>query len=108
MSLLADYHKEQGIKGVIESDSGFITYSIQGEECYIGDIYVIPEKRRSKLAVSLADQVAHIAKAKGCKILSGSVIPQANNPTRSIQMLISYGMKLLRAEPNIIWFVKEL
>lgn len=108
MSLLSDYHKEQGLRHVIESESGFVIYQFLGEECYILDAYVVPDKRRTGLCFQMADQVAEHAKSRGCKYLTASAIPQANNPTRSIQTFISYGMKLIRAESTAIYFGKEI
>ncbi len=108
MSLYKDYIKERENRECIESEDGFITYKIYGIECYIIDIYVVPEKRISAIGRNMADQVAEIAKEQGCKVLSGSVVPSANNSTESIKILISYGFKLIKSEPNMIWFAKEI
>ncbi len=108
MSLFADYHKELGLKHVIESESGFCTYYFVGKECYIEDIYVVPEQRRSKYASTLADLVVNRAKDHGCTVLTGSAIPQANNFKTSQKMLLAYGFKFLRETPTVQYYFKEI
>lgn len=108
MSLYANYVKEREGKEILESEHGFATYQIAGPECYIKDIYIVPEMRTSGLAGKMADEIAVIAKEKGCKFLSGSVCPTANESTTSLRVLLSYGFKLAKSEVNLIWMVKEL
>ena len=108
MSLYKDYIKERENRECIESEDGFITYKFFGTECYIIDLYVIPSKRKSSIASQMADQVERIAKDRGCKVLTGSVCPSTNNSTQSIQVLISYGFKLIKSEHDLICFAKEI
>ena len=109
MSLLSDYHKELGIKYVIESDSGFMTYYfVLPDECYIEDVYVIPEKRRGRTCFDMADKVSEHAKSVGCKYLTGSVVLIANNAESSYKMQISYGFRVLRKEAKAIFMIKDL
>lgn len=108
MSMYADYVNERGVKRIEETQNGFATYLITGQECYIEDIYVRPEARKSHVASALADSIAEKAKLQGCRYLTGSVVPTANGSTDSCIVLLSYGFKLLRSESNVIWFVKEI
>lgn len=108
MSLYAAYCAETGVKHILEYEYGFATYHLLGPECYIEDIYVIPEQRKSGGASNLAKQVEDIAKAKGCKALLGSVNTKIKDPTTSMKVLLAYGFKFLRADQNGIWFRKEL
>lgn len=108
MSLFSDYHKELGIKQVIESEHGFILYSILGNDCYIEDVYVVPEQRKSRVCWEMADKVVEEAKSKGCKLLIGTVIPTANNSTTSLKMLLSYGFKPRGQNNQAIIFTKEI
>lgn len=109
MSLLSDYHKELGIKKVIESDHGFLVYYfVLPDECYLEDVYVIPEKRKSGLCFQMFDQAAKQAKDLGCKYLTGSIIPSSNNAESSAQMQLKYGFRFLRKGPNVIYMIKDL
>lgn len=108
MSLFAEYLKERTSVQIIEKETGFITYSIVGEECYIQDLYVVPQFRKQHIATSFADEVEDVARREGCKILAGSVSPQAKNATESLKVLIAYGMTLHSSTENLIIFKKEI
>lgn len=108
MSLYSDYLAETGQRGIVESDSGFATYQIAGVECYIVDIYIKPEHRKSGQASNLANQITEIAKAQGCKYLTGTTNTSFKDPTSSMKTLLSYGFRFLKQEPSLIWFVKEI
>lgn len=108
MSLYSDYLNDRGDLNIIEDARSFATYRVIGDECYIQDIYVSPDLRETGLASKLADQIVEIAKNKNCKYLTGSVNTSIKDPTRSIKVLLAYGFKLLRSEPAIIWFVKNI
>ena len=116
MSLYGHYIKEREAFEMVYSykskqdsnPTGFATYKITGNECYIRDIYVDPLFRQSGAAKQMADQIADIAKHEGCMYLIGSVSPSAYNSHDSMIVLLHYGFKLLRCEFNLIYFVKEL
>lgn len=110
MSLFADYIKEREGKNVIENDHGFASYSINKQTgvCYVQDIYVIPEKRSSGLALQMVNHIVEIAKRDGCKHLMGSVAPSAKNSQNSLRLLIEYGLRLHSSHDNIIFFIKDL
>ncbi len=104
----ASYVRELDNIEVYETIEGFAFYKIKGDECYIQDIYVHPEYRESHSATKIADHIADLAKNSGCKYLTGSVRPNANNSTRSAQVLIGYGMRLHSSINNLIYFIKDL
>ena len=104
MSLYAQYIKERENKDIVETDEGFATYQIYGDECYIADIYVIPGARKTGLASQLANQIKGLAKSSGCKILTGSVCLDANNAVASMNVLYAYGMKVHSIKGNMIYF----
>lgn len=106
--LYADYIKEREDFECVHDENGFATYKISGTECYIRDIYVKPELRKSNIASEYADKIAEIAKSKGCTHLTGTVAPSANGATASTQVLIAYGFKILRSTSDLIIFMKEI
>jgi len=108
MSLYAEYRKERGEAEIIEKENGFASYSIGGDECYIQDIYVRKAFRKTNLATQMANEIAEIAKQKHCKYLIGSVVSGTESDTRSLQVLLAYGMKLHGVSGNIIYMVKDL
>lgn len=107
-SLYGQYIKERLNKDIIETDKGFATYYFVNDSCYIEDIYIKSEFRKSNEASKLADQISIIAKEKGYKKLCGSVVPSSNNSTESLKVLLAYGFKLDSSVNNFIIMVKEL
>lgn len=107
-SLYGQYILEREGKLIVEDADGFASFAIFNEDCYLENIYVVPEKRRSGHASILADRVSEIAKNKGCKRLIGSVRPSANGSTESMKALLAYGFKLLSASQDAIFFEKGL
>lgn len=108
MSLYADYINERTGKEIVESDKGFATYYFHKDGCYIEDIYVQPDYRKSGEASNMANKIAEIAKSKGINKLYGTVCPSANNSTDSLKVLLAYGFKLDSSISNLIALVKEI
>jgi len=108
MHKLAQYIKEREGFDSIVTDNGFASYLISGEECYIKDIWVSPDYRKSNIAASMADQIAEHAKLMCCKYLTGTVCPTTNNSTESVKVLLAYGFKLHSSINNGIYFRKDL
>lgn len=108
MSLYAEYIKERLDLEIIELEHGYATYKFIPEGCYIEDIYVRPDFRRTHLATELADQIASIAKARGCTKLFGTVAPNTRGATSSLKTLLGYGMTLLNSSPQLIVFSKDI
>ena len=108
MSLYSKYVEERLGKCVYETSLGFATYIIKGEECYIEDIFVLDEARKTGHAAWIADKITEIAKNEGCTYLTGSVVPSANGSTTSLKVLLAYGFKLHSCKENFIIFTKEI
>ena len=104
----SDYFREREGFETIETDKGMATYRIIGEECYIKDIFVPKEHRRSGEAFKIGDLISEIAKINGCKFISGSVVPSLNGSSESMMGLLKYGFKLHESRPDFIVLVKEL
>lgn len=103
-----DYVKEREGLETLEADYGFAMYRIVGNELYCKEIYIKPEFRRQKKAFDMGDSLCLIGKMKGCEWFTGSVCPSTNGAHESMLALIKYGMKLLKAEQNMIYFIKRI
>lgn len=109
MSLYGKYIKEQANRDIIESDFGFVTYLyLKNNQVYIVDIYVLPEKRRSKYASRLADAVCDEARLKGCTHVLGSADTRSPTFENSLKTLEGYGMKVYKVENSMVYYIKEL
>jgi len=103
-----DYLKERLNQDHMEFDSGFIVYSIEGRDCYIHEIYVKPEARRSDVATAMVGAVEYEAALHGCTKLWGNVIVDTNGPEAALAFHLSMGAKIASAKDNIIVTYKEL
>ncbi len=108
MSLYSEYILEREGKLIVECEEGFATYLIDGENCYIVDLYVRPAARKSGLAAKMADEIADRARALDCKWLLGTVNPATQGATTSLKVLLAYGMELAGIKDNLIWFSQKL
>lgn len=109
MSLYADYIQERTNDYIIEDETGFATYRFLNEKSvYIIDIYVRPDVRTSKLASKMANEIAEIAKHKGCTEMFGTVVPSAKGSDTSIKVLQGYGMRLHNSSNDLIVFKKDI
>lgn len=105
------YIAEREGRDIIEDEFGFATYIMNADdgECYIVDIYVVPEMRKAGIASKYADTIAEIARLNGCDVLSGSVDPTCENATDSLKVLLGYGMNLVFiGRDGLIYFKKDL
>lgn len=108
MGLYADYLKERDGLETLSTEQGFAVYKFRGNECYIQDIYVVPKYRSLKVASSLANEIAKIAKKAGYHILTGSIDSRANGAKTSIKGLEAYGMKPYTTIGFMTYYAKEL
>jgi ribosomal protein S18 acetylase RimI-like enzyme len=102
------YFKEREGFETIENEIGLAAYRINGEECYIKEIYVLPEFRKSHAGSGLADSIVKIAKDKGCRMLTGSVVPSTVGASVSMMAMLKYGFKIHSAQNDFIVMSKEI
>lgn len=108
MSLYKDYQSELEQKPVIETETGFIQYGFHGTDCYIENVYVKPEFRRTKEGSKLLNLVIDDAKSKRCLRLFGSVVPNRNGATTSLKIQLALGFCLFSASENFVLLMKEI
>jgi predicted GNAT superfamily acetyltransferase len=108
MSLYAQYVAEKDGMSVLEKEHGFAVFRVQSDTVYLRDIFVVEAKRKTHLAKEMADEVAEIARRKGCKYMTGTVNPNLPSATNSILVLAAYGMNLISANQDALLFGKEI
>lgn len=109
MSMYARYLTERTQDHILETEQGFATYRFTDEKtCYIVDIFVEKDFRKSGVASDIADQIVGIAKKRGCTSLLGTVVPSARGSTASLKVLLGYGMSLDSSGPDFIVFRKDI
>jgi ribosomal protein S18 acetylase RimI-like enzyme len=108
-SLYAEYIAEREDKEIIETDKGFATFKIfDNKECYLQDIYIIPECRKTGLATEMTDKIVEMAKEKGCNTLVGSVCVDDKYATRNMKVFLAYGMQIYKTAGTMIFLKKDI
>lgn len=110
IEMFHNYSEERGFgpRLLHAEGTGFVTYHLNDSECYIENIYVVPEKRKSHEAVKMANEVAQIAKFYGIKLLTGSVNLKDKNKKRNMEVLLAYGMTPVANTEEMTYFSKEI
>lgn len=108
LSNYGQYIKERENLDILENENGFFTYKINGNECYIKDIFILKDARRSGVATSMAEEISKIAKENGCTFLTGTCVPSTNGATESLKAMFSYGFKVHSSQNDLIVLIKEL
>lgn len=110
VKMFEDYAKEKGFGAQIHyvPNVGFATYYLNGEECYVEELYVLPEKRRSKEGNKIGEDIIIIAKENGAKFFTGSVNLKANGKASSMKALLSFDMSPVATNGDMVYFSKEI
>lgn len=107
-SLYGEYIKAREGFEIIEFPFGFASYKVNGIECYIRDVYIVPEMRKQGAASILCDTIKTKAKELNCKCLITSVCPSANDSTESLKAVLGYGFKLSASQIDFIIFKMDI
>lgn len=108
--MFKNYAEEKGFGPRLHyvPEVGFATYHLSEGECYIDEIYVVPEKRKSHEAAKMADAITVIAKEMGINLLTGSVCVKAKGREASMKVLLAYGFSPAATNGDLVYFAKEI
>lgn len=107
-SLFAAYFRELAGEETIFVDYGFVLFREEADHIYIKDIYVVPDKRHTKLGLELLAAVENIARKIGKPKIVGSVVPSYKDSNKRVAGMLKIGFKVLEAQDDIIFFIKEI
>lgn len=109
LSHYGQYLKERSNTGIVETEDGFATFEYVSEDVvYIIDLFVVPERRKQRVAASIADSIVEAAVKDGKKYLLGSVDVTAKGAEASINVLEAYGMKPYKVAEPMIFYIKDI
>lgn len=106
-TLYAQHLEERGGK-LLETAHGYAEYRVIGNECFIVDMHVAKEFRKTGEGRGLTLALADVAKAAGCTTLTGNI--QISDPGCSNTLIASLtvGFKVVGAVGQTIVIEKEL
>lgn len=111
MRLYAEYLMEYDGFSLLEREHGYATYRVQGEECYIKEMYVEKAFRKAGYGSEMVDAIAEVARAQGCKCLVTTVYDNQLNQeimSNSIHAQLRHGFKIHKFHENFAVLIKEI
>jgi len=108
IDLWSMYFKEREGCECSNTGKAVASYKINGEDCYSRDIFVHPDFRDSGEASVVTDEIAAIARERGCKYLTGSCVPSTKGASLSMFAMLKYGFKIKSAHEDFIIVFKEI
>lgn len=107
-NLFADYLKERLGQEIIENEHGFIIYKINGNECFLAEMYIKPESRRSGHGKSLLTELKVIGLDAGCEYITATIHQVDKNAHFTMAGAISCGFKIHNAHNNVITIILNI
>jgi hypothetical protein len=108
IDMYARYIQEREGLTLIREEGGFITYKIFDDILFINDVFVMQEHRQGNTFFRLAKQAEMQGKMAGAKKIRGLVWINTSDPTHSLKAIMSYGLKVVGSEKNVIILEKEI
>ena len=108
MEKYKEYIKEREGLELLESENGFVTYSMNSECFYLAEIYVRPHVRGSLEAYKLFKRCVQMAKENGCVSILGSVDDTTIGWENSVNLMTRLGFVRSGALENLLFFKKVL
>lgn len=108
MKMYADYILERQGLSLLTSEHGFIAYSLNGEECFVAELFIRKEYRRAGFAKELFKELLQICLNAKCKIITANIHlwdRGANNTLKAIQTV---GFEITGAQNGVLLVSKKI
>ena len=101
-TLYEKYAKEREACELIENESAFIFYRISAKECFIADMFVEKEKRKSGEAREIIKALKGIALANECELITGNIFLTDVNANQTLLAALHVGFKVVAANQSFL------
>lgn len=91
----------------MQFDCGFLTYKIEAKECFLADMYIVPEKRGTGAFGVFIECLAVQAKSKGCDHISATIFVD-DGVTRCLKAALKLDFRIKSAQNNCILMIKNI
>lgn len=113
MSLLKNtpyyqYVKDRLGADILEDETGFIVYSIAGQECFIQEMAVRKNAAGMGYGKALIAELEEIAKKADCKFISANVQLWDKGAANTLTAAFKTGFELSQANNQIITIIKKI
>lgn len=100
------YLKERQKALILDKPEGFVIYKVNGEECFIIEMFLKKEHRKSDALFELFSDL--LVLNSSCKIISGNIHLSDAGCNRTLNAAFKLGFKVAQANNNCLLIVKEL
>lgn len=107
-TLYAKYIKERLGQEIIENESGFIIYKLNGNECFIAEMFVDQGIRKSGLGKSLLNELKVLALDNECEYIAAHVHQFDKNAHHTLSAAFKCGFKIHSAQNNVITIILNI
>lgn len=99
-SLYEKYAKERESCDILENENAFLAYRIIGEECFIQDLFVDIDQRKSGKCRELMELLREVALGAECKAITGNLFLIDSNFNQTLIAALLIGFKVIFASPQ--------
>lgn len=107
-SLYERYVYERLGQAVLRKEFGFITYKITNKECFIVDMYIDFNLRKTGLGKQLLEDLVSIAKSKGCDVVTSNIHLFDKGANNTLKAAMSCGFRVENSGAGVLLIAKEL
>lgn len=107
-TLYAKFIDEREGAKILEHKCGFVTYKLEGDECFICNMFVALEFRQGGYARALVEGLEALALAAGCKILTGNIHLNDHGSNATLISSLLIGFQVAAANNGSLLIVKQV
>lgn len=107
-TLYAKYHAERTGGSLLENEHGFIAYRIAGHECFIVDMFIAPEKRRTPLFKKMMGELEIFAKSSGGTLLTANIFLNDPGASNTLIAALKSGFKVTGTGNGVLLITKDI
>jgi GNAT superfamily N-acetyltransferase len=104
-SLYTDYLKERRGLETLADEDGFISYKVNRDECFIGEMFVSKDCRQKGLGRKLLTTVVDIARMNNCARVTANIFLDDPNASSTLAAAIACGFRVVSAPGQIVLLI---
>lgn len=108
MELYREYIKERENSNLLVNENGWLSYKVNGQECFIVDMFIKKESRGTGLLDKMISDLKDIALLSQCEIIVANIHLNDKGANHTLKAAFKLDFSVVRADHNIIVIVKQI
>ncbi len=108
MKYYAQFIKDREGLDLLEFPEGFLTFKIDGDECFVANLFIHPDFRGTQALFRFYEKLEKIALEKNAKFISANIHINDHGFNRSLKAALKLGFSLVQAQNNSVIVFKKL